>query len=270
MANPFPGMNPYLERPWGDVHARLIIYASDQLNARLPGDLRARAEERVYLETPEGPGGYRRPDVRIIEEGWERGPRGGSVGVLEPEVAEPLIFHSVTDPIIETYLKIIDVNARGRVVTGIEILSLTNKLPGDGRRAYLKKQRELKEAGVHSVEIDLLREGGSPLAIPIERMPPERRTPYRACVHRMGDKDQFEVYPFPLRQKLPAIRIPLREEDADVLLDLQALINQAYDNAGYDAIDYTLDADPPLSGEDAVWADALLREKGLRESISQA
>ena len=264
MANPFPGMNPYLERSWGDVHASLIIYARDQLNARLPGDLRARAEERVYLETPEGPGGYRRPDVRVIEEGWRRGPRDGGVAVLEPEVAEPLIFHNVTDPIVETYLKIIDVNARGRVVTGIEILSLTNKLPGDGRRAYLKKQGELKDAGVHSVEIDLLREGESPLAIPLERLPIERRAPYRACVHRTGVKDQFEVYPFPLRQRLPAIRIPLREGDADVPLDLQTLIDQAYQNAGYDAIDYTVDADPPLGGEDAGWADTLLRAKGLR------
>ena len=67
MANPFPGMNLYLERHWGDVRASLIVYARDQLNARLSDDLRARAEERVYLETPEGPGGYRRPDVRVIE-----------------------------------------------------------------------------------------------------------------------------------------------------------------------------------------------------------
>ena len=184
--------------------------------------------------------------------------------MLEPEVAEPLIFHNVTDPIVETYLKIIDVKARGRVVTGIEILSLTNKLPGDGRREYLKKQRELKDAGVHSVEIDLLREGVSPLAIPVESLPPERRAPYRACVHRTGPRDQFEVYTFPLHKRLPAIRIPLREEDADVLLDLQALVDQAYQNAGYDAIDYTVEADPILSGEDAVWADALLRENGLR------
>jgi len=32
----------------------------------------------------------------------------------------------------------------------------------------------------------------------------------------------------PLRQRLPAIRVPLRETDADVPLDLQALIEQVY------------------------------------------
>ena len=42
MASPFPGMDPYLEQFWRDVHARLIIYAADQLQGRLPGDLRAR------------------------------------------------------------------------------------------------------------------------------------------------------------------------------------------------------------------------------------
>lgn len=38
MASPFPGMDPYLEQFWRDVHARLIIYAADQLQAKLPGE----------------------------------------------------------------------------------------------------------------------------------------------------------------------------------------------------------------------------------------
>ncbi len=41
MASPFPGMDPYLEAHWRDVHARLIIYASDALQVLLPGSLRA-------------------------------------------------------------------------------------------------------------------------------------------------------------------------------------------------------------------------------------
>jgi len=50
MPSPFPGMDPYLEQFWRDVHARCIIYAADQLQARLPADLRARVEERVFVE----------------------------------------------------------------------------------------------------------------------------------------------------------------------------------------------------------------------------
>lgn len=53
MKNPFPGMNPYLEDHWRDVHTRLTIYIADQLQERLPADLVARAEEKVAIV--EGP-----------------------------------------------------------------------------------------------------------------------------------------------------------------------------------------------------------------------
>jgi hypothetical protein len=44
-------MDPYLEAYWGDVHASLIIYAREQLQKKLPGELRARVEERVFVES---------------------------------------------------------------------------------------------------------------------------------------------------------------------------------------------------------------------------
>jgi hypothetical protein len=46
MNSPFPGMDLYLERSWGDLHLSLIVSACDSLNERLPEDLAARAEER--------------------------------------------------------------------------------------------------------------------------------------------------------------------------------------------------------------------------------
>ena len=49
--NPFPGMNPWLEEHWGDVHTRLTTYACDQLQPRLPSGLRARIEEYVAVES---------------------------------------------------------------------------------------------------------------------------------------------------------------------------------------------------------------------------
>lgn len=262
MPSPFPGMDPYLEMHWGDVHARLIIYASDFLNARLPRDLRARVEERVYLEIPDARLGYRQPDVRVIEEGWRGAREGEATAVLD--VAEPLVYRLVKDPITETYLQIIDVKARGRVVTGIEVLSPANKIPGKGRDEYLRKQREYWAANVHAVEIDLIREGERVGRIGDDALPPDARTAYQAAVTRMSLYPDYEVYPIRLRGRLPTIRIPLREGDKDVPLDLQALVDQAYHNAGYDAIDYKGECIPPLTGEDAAWADALLREKGLR------
>jgi hypothetical protein len=45
--NPFPGMNPFLERHWADVHTRLIAYICDEIAGQLPSELNARAEEHV-------------------------------------------------------------------------------------------------------------------------------------------------------------------------------------------------------------------------------
>lgn len=49
-------------------------------------------------------------------------------------------------------------------------------------------------------------------------------------------------------------------------LDLQALIDQGYDNGGYDSIDYEREPDPQLGEADARWADALLRKAGRRKA----
>lgn len=47
--NPFPGMNPWMESHWGDVHTRLTMYSCDAIQRQLPADLHARVEE--YLST---------------------------------------------------------------------------------------------------------------------------------------------------------------------------------------------------------------------------
>jgi hypothetical protein len=76
---------------------------------------------------------------------------------------------------------------------------------------------------------------------------------------------EIEFYRIPLRERLPAIGIPLRRDDRDVPFDLQALLDQCYDVGLYgEEIDYGEDPDPPLSPDDAKWADALLREQGRR------
>jgi hypothetical protein len=73
------------------------------------------------------------------------------------------------------------------------------------------------------------------------------------------------VYPVPLRHPLPTIQVPRRQTDADVPLDLQALIDQCYRNGGYDAdLDYRHVPDPPLSADDEAWADQLLRSQKRR------
>lgn len=264
MPSPFPGMDPYLESYWGDVHARLVIYISEALQRRLPNDLRARVEERVFVESDDRELRSIYPDVRIYER-----PRAPSH--VEPAargavaVAEPLFVRRKSEPVTETFIEIREAGSGGRVITVIELVSLSNKQPGEGRNLYLKKQAELAAGNVNSVEIDLLRSGQHVTAAPADQLPQSYRAPYRICVSRATRPEHWEVYRVPLQERLPAIAIPLRPSDADVALDLQPLVDRCYETGAYDDLDYTRPPDPPLDAEAAAWADQLLREKGLRK-----
>lgn len=50
MKSPFPGMDPYLERHWPDVHSRLVHDAANSLQRQLGGPLRARIGKRRVME----------------------------------------------------------------------------------------------------------------------------------------------------------------------------------------------------------------------------
>src|SRR5262245_49912842 len=104
MPSPFPGMDPYLEAHWRDIHAGLIIYARDALQGALPRGLRARVEESVLLETPEGLGDHPLfPEVRVVE----YAPRRQTEAQPEAGVAvtEPLLVE--VEPVTELFLEII-------------------------------------------------------------------------------------------------------------------------------------------------------------------
>jgi len=258
-------MDPYLEQFWGDVHHTIITYARGALQRELPSGLIARVDERVFVEPSEGQGRNIVPDVRVVERGrpQERGAGTGN-GVA---VAEPLVVHlDQSEPIRQGFIEIIDIKSGRRVVTVIEVLSPSNKTPGPGRDLYLKKQEELRAGGVSLVEIDLLRAGTRVLSVPLDRIPEGHRSAYAACARRGWKPFEIEYYRIPLRERLPAIAIPLRRDDRDVALDLQSLVDQCYESGRYgDDIDYREEPDSPLPAEDAGWANALLREHGLRK-----
>ena len=273
MKSPFPGMDPYLERHWGDVHQALVTYIRDHLQASLPGDLRARMQERVYIESPDWRHEYY-PDVRVIERP-RHSTAGGGTAVAEPasvtqaedglpSPAEPIVIHLDTEPVTEGYIEIVNVKSGHRVITSIEVLSPANKHAGEGQRLFLQKRQDMTRAGVNTVEIDLLRGGDRVLMIPTEQIPPSHRTDYQICIWRASQPGSVFVYRAPLRERLPMIPIPLRPSDSDAWLDIQAVVEQCYRNGGYDDIDYTDEPEPRLKRADAAWADALLREQGRR------
>lgn len=264
MKSPFPGMDPYLELHWRDVHQRLITYTSDRLQSKLPDDLIARMEEQVYVEPHDGQAEGRiiYPDVRVTEHRG-RDPGNGGVAVIEEVVAEPLVVY-VPEPATEPYIEIREAGARQRLITVIEILSPSNKSTPRGRKKYREKQDELEGAGVGLVEIDLLRRGLWMMAVPRKRIPAGRRAEYGACVRRGWDPWRLEYYAFALRQRLPSIPVPLRKRDQPVPLNLQALVDQCYANGRYDSIDYKADLEPAFDQSDANWIDDLLKSAGRR------
>lgn len=91
----------------------------------------------------------------------------------------------------------------------------------------------------------------------------EKRACYGVCVFRTTHPGEQEIYPIRLRERLPAVRIPLRPADADLCVDLQPLIDQCYEGGRYHLLNYRLELEPPLTPDDAAWAEQLLRQSHL-------
>ncbi len=245
VGSPFPGMDPFLEAHWRDVHTTMMTYICDHIQDRLPLDLVARIDESESV------------DVRVVKdfEYAAMGVQSESVAVAEPL----LVLEEV--PQTARHVQILDVSSGERVVTAIEVLSPTNKLTVSGREDYRRKQRDYLNAGVNLVEIDLLRGGQHVLAAALEFIPEERRRTYMMSVRT---RTRTKVFGASLREPLPVIPIPLRPTDRDVSLNIQQIIDQVYDRGRYIKLNYQLDPEPPFSPEDAAWMESLLCENGRR------
>src|SRR5207253_1904639 len=124
--------------------------------------------------------------------------------------------------LVERFIEIRDYEAGGKLVTLIEVVSLSNKASGDGRRQYLRKQSEVVAAGCNLVEIDLLRSGRGATLAAQRFLPAGVGSEYHVSVFRAARKEQLGLVMLPLRDALPGVRIPLRPQDEEVPLDLGA------------------------------------------------
>jgi len=168
----------------------------------------------------------------------------------------------------ETFLDIFTIlEGRERLVTSVEVLSPTNKTPGEqGQELYLRKQREILDNKIHLVEIDLLRGGRHSTAVPLDwALQKTGPFDYHVCVHQFDRWEDYFVYPVKLEDRLPEIALPLLPGDPQIAVDLQAVFDRCYDTGPYRRrVRYQEDAPvPPLQPEQAEWATRLLREKGI-------
>jgi len=260
--NPFPGMNPYMEQTWPDVHLRMIGQILDALGLELPDDLMAKGELQVDVFGDAT--GHPQPDISIVGEAW----KGGLPPVWTPAQEYQHLSQKVTEPALvlleQPKHRWIEIRtAAGDLITVIEIISPANKRRH--RAPYVAKRDTFVAAGVNVVEIDLVRGGGT--VVDVDDYTPERWIPggegYLICVSRAAVWGRREVYACPLRESLPVIRIPLRLHDPDVPLDIQAMVDRCYITGRYWMLDHTRPLDPPLSEGDAIWATEQLRAAGL-------
>jgi hypothetical protein len=237
-------MDPYLEDPafWSDFHASFITYWRDALAERLPDNYEVRIDERISLvDVPAEKIKRFGPDLAVSQ----RGPAtaapaaAGGVATLEP-VTIPL---RIEEEARETHIEIL-YRADRTLVAILELLSPSNK-EEPGRAVYLTKHNALLYHPLHLVELDLLLKG--------QRLPLEEDYPpgdYFALVSRGDQRPNCSVYAWTMRQPLPAIPVPLRPPDPDLIIDLGAVFAVTYERGRYArSLDYA--KPPPFALDDA-------------------
>jgi hypothetical protein len=258
-------MDPWLEGPgvFPDIHDALIYLLREALNAVLPKGFHARGATRIWMDEDH----QREPDVSVTRRrAWDAPDDGGVVAEAFTRVGMLAVQAAVlTEPVEERYLEIRS-TAGERLVTAVEILSLTNKTPGEaGRGAYRQKQGEFRTGRVNLVEIDLLRGGTHTTAIPLGELRQRAGSfDYHVCVTAAAVPGRFFIAPFRLADRMPTVAIPLEGDAGPVSIDLQPLFDRAYDTGRYADTDY-LDRppEPPLTPDQQSWAEGILRGKGL-------
>ena len=262
MPSPFPGMDPYLEGYlWPDVHSALANKIRQQLAPKLRPRYAARLEIYVVEDaSPESDIGILYPDVEVMQVRQQRtetteaiyfaSTPSGSVALTPPPLTlpalQPVSLRLATVEIRDT--------AGNALVTCIEIISPANKREPNLRQ-YRKKRQRLYRAGVHLLELDLLRRGTRPFAHP--RMP---EVPYAIALTR-SHSGLIDIWPLTLKDPLPILPVPLRSPDPDVALDLPTVMQEIYSEAAYDlSIDYLEPPPPPaLSMKQEKFVQSLLR-----------
>jgi hypothetical protein len=244
-------MNPYLEQAdaWHDFHESFIGAIRMAITPQIAPKYVAKIDDNVYIHELSGEERnlLGRPDLAIVKASLSGA--GSTIAEHPAPVYRSLL--PAADVLRESFVEIRDRETR-EVITVIELLSPSNKEFGPDREQYLDKRGCILVSPTNLVEIDLLRG--------CERMPIEDPPAcnYMVLVSRYVERPWTGLWPIMLRERLPEIPIPLRNGDPDAMLDLQRLLQDVYDGAGYE---YYIDGgrpEPPLRPDDASWAEEII------------
>ncbi len=260
MPTPFPGMDPYLERPgiWQQVHADLIVDIRRFLTPRVRPRYYVAIEQHTYLTIlPPLDSRVGVPDVLVVSSPDDAAPAASSTVSMSSSSVYPIVAElPQPEEVHHRYLEIRDTETHV-VITTLEILSPANKVGHEGRQKYEDKRLKLLSSLTNLVEIDLLRTG-EPLPMYISQ-----HNDYRMIVSRHHQRPRADVYLFSVRQPIPDIPIPLQPGETEPILHLNRLLHDLYDQGSYDLmIDYHQPPVPPLNEQDKTWAQGFLETRG--------
>lgn len=252
MPSPFPGMNPYLELAalWHEFQNRLIVALSDAIAPYLQSKYYVAVETRVYMDDDNSELLVGVSDAIVLTT--------SKAPVVNPAIATQTRPKQIRLPmpveVKEHYLEVREVGTH-QVITVIEVLSPKNKRKGEGRTAYEKKRQRVLSSASHLVEIDLLREN-----TPMPMIGVEEASDYRIVVSRATSRPIADLYEFQLRELIPSFSLPLKPDDPELTVDLQAIVFGVYERGSYNfRIDYHQPVPPPkLSEVDQQWVNELL------------
>ena len=244
--NLFTGVNPLLmsrlqtKGEFGSFHNQYLGELTGYLNEILPRSYKAREEDRLTLSYAGYLGQhYMKPDILIS--------RKQSYTTPEPTGLEttPTLLLPVDEELAEQTERVVVIHATDEnrlPVLVIEMLSPTNKL-GD-KDKYIEKRKELIQAKLILVEIDLLHATPSPIyRVPIYPHDDESTPYYIAMTNPNTEKLNTALYQFGINQPMPIIRLPLLYGDS-VLCDFDAVYQTTFRRGRYEQdINY---ADAPM------------------------
>ena len=120
MPCPFPGMDPYIERPeiWPDFHDRFITFLCGALQPLIKPRYVAIMQDRLYVVRDDQ---ARKPDIAVIRSAGRTPARAGGTATLDLDT--PAIFEVYREELREPLIEILEPAAGNKVVTAIEVLS---------------------------------------------------------------------------------------------------------------------------------------------------
>lgn len=251
MPSPFPGMDPYLEgHLWPDVHNSLAYLIKVQLAARLAAPYIVHLNTYTVEDTsPEEDIGIMYPDVEIFRKAIAKEP-AETYG--PPVTPETIVLPAIRN--VEARIPVVEIkdSRSNKLITAIEILSPVNKRK-PGLLPYREKRERLHYAGVHLVEIDLIRRGERPFEHPY--LP---KSHYLVCLLRAGI-GKTQAWAIGVKEPLPVIPIPLMAPDKDSFLDLSKALKDLYQQGAFEkSVDYNEAPPPPaFSEEELEWMKKL-------------